>query len=184
MRRFFGTAVLLGTCSAWAIGECASLQTQTVRSPNGKHTLTLHHDGRFKLDGVRGQVRLNGHHWKAYLSNDGRRFLVADSYDGLTVVDGLGRVVERFDGDALCWKRTDAWACHPEGTWSRQSTRVGTDQVRLDVGFGPDLTVDFSTSKVRLVTNTDLEGALKVGGFVGFSAMGAALFVRQRRRFA
>lgn len=179
--RFLGVFVAsLAACVSFA--KCAMPSTLHVKSQNGKHSLIFEPDGRFKLNGVAGQVRISGHHQRAFLSNDGKRFVIADPYDGITVFDGFGQVVERYDGDDLCWERTDAWTCHPEGEWYGEDAVLAGDKVRFDVGRGPDAILSFGGPKVDLTFDRFQENSLKIAAFSSILITGGAIFLIGRKR--
>lgn len=181
--RFLG--VLAAAMAATAsMAKCAMPSTLHVKSSNGRHTLVFEPDGRFKLNGVHGQVRIAGHHQRAFLANDGRRFVIADPYDGITVFDGNGRVVERFDGDDLCWKRTDAWACHPEGQWFGKAAVLPGEKIRFDVGMGPDAILAFGKPAVSLEFDRTQESGVKLAAMSTVVALGGLVFLINRKRLA
>lgn len=192
MKRGFWVALIAFGIGADALAECAEQQSQTARSLNGKHQVTIHPDGRYKFDGMDGQARLNGHHWQIFVSNDGGRFMVADMYDGLTVFGKNGILVERYDGDDLCWRRTDAWACHPEGKWYRAAVLLPGEKIRFDVGFGPDVTLDLgkpvdpltsnlASPPVLLARDPGPENFLKIGGLAAAFTLATALYLRHSK---
>ncbi|HRK23095.1 MAG TPA: hypothetical protein PLX06_14855 [Fimbriimonadaceae bacterium] len=179
--RFLGVFVAsLAACVSFA--KCAMPSTLHIKSQNGKHSLIFEPDGRFKLNGVAGQVRISGHHQRAFLSNDGKRFVIADRYDGITVFDGFGQVLERFDGNDLCWERTDAWTCHPEGEWYGEDAVLAGDKVRFDVGMGPDAILSFGSPDVSLAFDRSQEGGIKLAAISSIAALGGLVFWIGRRR--
>lgn len=170
-----GASLSFAECPAWMGG--------TFWSPNGKHRLAIDENMVATFDGQPRQLKLGGsHHIRAFVSNDGQRYLIADPYDGITVFNRSGMLLERYDGEQLCWKRTGAWTCHPEGKWYSDLSQPKADRIVFDVGLGPDLTIDYATDKIVLLRDPGLERTIQFGGFLALTGGGTVIYAWRRKR--